>query len=200
MKPMTHGRFLTREQSAQLTAVSPGARQVADCAHRRSAEGQGATADTPASRLADEANGVRLTEEQYADLQRRQLIQGDHIVSGGRTYVLASKPKKSKFKNIRVHTDGQKFDSKWEHERFQQLKLLEAAGEIRDLKAQVSFPLMTGDELIGAYVADAMYFDVRRGRKVVEDAKGGKSTPLFRWKSKHFKAQYGFAITEVRKP
>jgi hypothetical protein len=104
---------------------------------------------------------------------------------------------RAKFRNIRTEKDGQKFDSKWEAERFEQLKLMEGAGEIRELRAQVPFPLLVGDELIGAYVADAVYLTAD-GRKVVEDAKGCK-TPLYRWKARHFKAQYGFAITEVRK-
>ena len=107
--------------------------------------------------------------------------------------------KKTKFKNIRVKNDDGKFDSKWDAERYQQLQLLEKAGEIRDLRPQVAFPLMAGEEMIGAYVADAVYFDVKRNRKVVEDAKGCK-TPLYRWKARHFKAQYGFGITEVKKP
>lgn len=105
---------------------------------------------------------------------------------------------RAKFKNIRTEKDGQKFDSKWEAERYEQLKLMEAAGEIRSLRAQVPFPLTVGDELIGAYVADAVYEIVASGRRIVEDAKGCK-TPLYRWKAKHFKAQYGFAITEVKK-
>lgn len=104
---------------------------------------------------------------------------------------------RAKFKNIRTVKDGQKFDSRWEAERFATLRLMEAAGEIRELRAQVPFPLMVGDTLIGAYVADAVYLTAD-GRKVVEDAKGCK-TPLYRWKAKHFKAQYGFAITEVKK-
>lgn len=126
---------------------------------------------------------MRLSEEQYAEIMR------------GRQ----SKPvnPRAKFKNIRTERDGQKFASRWEAERFATLRLMEAAGEIRELRAQVPFPLMVGDTLIGAYVADAVYLTAD-GRKVVEDAKGCK-TPLFRWKARHFKAQYGFAITEVRK-
>lgn len=111
---------------------------------------------------------------------------------------VAAKAKKSKFKNIRVFNDAGKFDSKWEAERYQQLQLLEKAGEIRDLRAQVSFSLMANDEQVGSYVADAVYFDVKLNRKVVEDAKGCK-TPLYRWKARHFRAQYGFAITEVKR-
>ena len=125
---------------------------------------------------------MRLSEDQYAELQGRR-----------------SRPvnSRAKFKNIRTERNGQKFDSKWEAERFEQLKLMEAAGEIRELRPQVAFPLMVGDALVGAYVADAVYVTAG-GRKVVEDAKGCK-TPLYRWKARHFRAQYGFAITEVRK-
>jgi hypothetical protein len=129
---------------------------------------------------------MRLTEQQYAEMQRVA------------TAVKAAK--KSKYRNVRCESaDGKKFDSKWEAKRFEQLKLMEASGEIRDLRDHVSFPLMVGDELIGSYEADAVYFDVKSGRKVVEDSKGGAPTRLFRWKAKHFKAQYGFEITEVRK-
>lgn len=125
---------------------------------------------------------MRWSEEQLADHLRRAPRQVNP---------------RAKFKNIRTEKNGQKFDSKWEAERFEQLKLMEAAGEIRDLRPQVSFPLMVGDALIGAYVADAVYV-TSDGLKVVEDAKGCK-TPLYRWKARHFRAQYGFAITEVRK-
>lgn len=131
---------------------------------------------------------MRLTEEQYADLMRRRSPSA-----------AAPVPKPSKFRNIQTERNGEKFDSKLEANRFDDLKLMERAGEIRDLRAHVSFPLMVGDDLIGAYEADAVYVEAATGRKVVEDSKGVR-TPLFRWKARHFKAQYGFAITEVRKP
>lgn len=127
---------------------------------------------------------MRLTEEQFEELMR------------GRAQPRPVNPR-AKFKNIRQEKDGQQFDSKWELERYEQLKLMQAAGEIRELRAQVSYPLMVGDALIGAYVADAVYVNAD-GRKVVEDAKGCK-TPLYRWKARHFKAQYGFGITEVKR-
>jgi hypothetical protein len=127
---------------------------------------------------------VRWTEEQFADFQR------------GRVQPAPAKPRK--YRNKPCQADGEKFDSKLEATRFQLLQLQEKAGEIRDLRAHVSFPLMVGDALIGAYEADAVYTEVATGRKVVEDSKGVR-TPLFRWKARHFKAQYGFAITEVRK-
>jgi hypothetical protein len=105
--------------------------------------------------------------------------------------------KKSKFSNKRVDLNGETFDSKLEARRYQALELMEKAGEIRDLKHHVKFPLMVGDEMIGYYEADAVYFDCIKNCKVVEDAKGTR-TPVFIWKARHFKAQYGYAITEVR--
>lgn len=125
---------------------------------------------------------MRLSEEQYADLMRRRSVP------------LAPAPKKSKYRNKPTERDGEKFDSKLEANRFDDLKIMEQAGEIRDLRAHVSFPLMVGDQLIGAYEADAVYVEAATGRKVVEDSKGVR-TPLFRWKAKHFKAQFGFDIT-----
>ena len=149
---------------------------------------------------------TRMTQEQVDDHQRRvwsELEKAFHVEPRAKhrpTLPTAEAPnKKAKFKNIRVQNDDGKFDSKWEAERFQQLRLLENAGAIRELRAQVSFPLMANDEQVGSYVADAVYFDVKLNRKVVEDAKGCK-TPLYRWKARHFKAQYGFAITEVKRP
>jgi len=104
----------------------------------------------------------------------------------------------SKFNNTKVVVDGKTFDSRLEYRRFKDLLLMEKAGQIRDLRDHVKFPLMVGDELIGYYEADAVYFDCEKNCKVVEDAKG-RRTPLFSWKARHFKAQHGYAITEVRK-
>lgn len=124
---------------------------------------------------------MRLTEEQYAALQGRNVPRA---------------AKAPKFGNVPVKRDGEKFDSKLESRRAQDLQLMEKAGEIRDLRFHVSFPLLVADEMIGSYEADAVYFDTRLNRKVVEDSKGVR-TPLFRWKARHFKAQFGYAITEV---
>jgi hypothetical protein len=129
-----------------------------------------------------------MTEQEYADLMRRRSAPAATVPPA----------KKPKYRNVPVESDGERFDSKLEAGRFQILQLQEKAGQIRDLRAHVSFPLMVGDALIGAYEADAVYIDVATGRKVVEDSKGVR-TPLFRWKARHFKAQYGFAITEVQK-
>jgi hypothetical protein len=85
------------------------------------------------------------------------------------------------------------------------LKLLERAGEIRELTLQPVYPLMvpgrgTGGPYdrvcLGKYVADFRYREGPRGILRVEDVKGFK-TPLYRWKKKHVEAQYGIEVKEI---
>jgi hypothetical protein len=108
--------------------------------------------------------------------------------------------------------DGVRFASKREARRYGELKLLEQAGEIHDLRLQPRFPLMApglgnGGPYervhLGEYRGDFLYCACRRGaakcertRTVVEDVKGFK-TPLYRWKKRHVEAQYGIQIREV---
>lgn len=102
--------------------------------------------------------------------------------------------------------DGIRFASKAEARRYTELKLLEQAGEIRELELQPKFPLMapgrgTGGPYervcLGHYVADFRYRAGPRGILTIEDVKGMK-TPLYRWKKKHVEAQYGITIQEIR--
>ena len=74
--------------------------------------------------------------------------------------------------------------------------MLEMAGEIRDLRLQPVYDLHVAGERIGSYVGDFEYFDVTRAERTTEDVKGFK-TPLYRWKRKHLKAEYGITILEV---
>lgn len=110
---------------------------------------------------------------------------------------------RAKFGNVRTTVDGIVFDSKAEARRYQELRLLEKAGEIcaGSLRCQASFPLSVTTSRgtvvrIGAYVADFDYVD--RHDRVIEDVKGGDSTPLYKWKKKHFEAEYGLKIVEIR--
>jgi hypothetical protein len=118
---------------------------------------------------------------------------------------ITAKPR-SKYRNVRVEVDGLKFDSKAEAARWQQLRLLEKAGKVRDLTRQVRVPLIASqgeslladeDRLIGHYVADFDYWDHDKGCRVTEDVKG-MITDLSKWKLKHFAAQYGRAVQIVR--
>lgn len=104
--------------------------------------------------------------------------------------------------------DNIRFASQKEMRRYQELKLLEKAGLIRDLTVQPSFrlevPTAGDDEHIGEYRADFQYRELQideggfsgRWRLVIEDVKGFK-TPLYRWKKKHVEAQYGITIFET---
>ena len=93
--------------------------------------------------------------------------------------------------------DGIRFASQKEARRYQELRLLEKAGEVVALEIQSAF-ILSADGLggkIGEYRADFTYYD-RNGDRVIEDVKGFK-TPLYRWKKKHVEAQYGVQIIEI---
>lgn len=97
--------------------------------------------------------------------------------------------------------DGIRFHSKAEAKRYGELKLLEKAGEIRNLRLQVPLVLSAGNAhltSIGKYVADFVY-EARIDQDWchrVEDVKGYK-TALYKWKKRHVEAQYGIRITEI---
>lgn len=101
--------------------------------------------------------------------------------------------------------DGVRFSSKAEARRYQELTLLERAGQIKELELQPKFPLYVahqrGGELhqVCTYIADFRYREGPRGVLVIEDVKGCK-TPVYRLKKKMFENQYGLAITEIGRP
>lgn len=64
------------------------------------------------------------------------------------------------------------FGSKGEHRRFQELKLLEKAGAIKDLKLRTKFPIVVNGVHIKVYTADFTYFDVKENQITIEDHKG----------------------------
>ena len=105
---------------------------------------------------------------------------------------------RSKYGNVRTESHGITFDSKAEAKRYGELKLLEKAKLIHTLELQPAFPLHAPSPaepeplLLGHYIADFSYFDLKVQAWIVEDVKGGKATqtPLFSWKWKHVQAQY----------
>lgn len=98
--------------------------------------------------------------------------------------------KRSKYGAVRTEVDGIKFASKKEAKRYSELKLIRA-----DFRTQVKFPLFVKERHIGDYVADFV-IGLPNGKTRVEDVKGFR-TPLYRWKKKHFEAQYGIDIREI---
>ena len=106
--------------------------------------------------------------------------------------------RRSKLGNTKVAVDGIEFDSKREARRYSELRMLERAGNITDLRLQVEYELIPGHyevEPTGEvykrgenkgkpktkrvciehpvfYVADFCYTDTESGKEIVEDAKG----------------------------
>ncbi len=104
----------------------------------------------------------------------------------------------SKYHARKVEADGLTFDSQAEHRRYCELKLLLAAGEIRDLQVHQKMTLMVQGVNCGYYESDFSYqaAPFRLGERITEDVKGVR-TPVYRLKRKLVKALYNIDITEV---
>lgn len=103
---------------------------------------------------------------------------------------------RSKYNAKRVIVDGINFDSIAESRHYRDLTLRIAAGEIRDLELQPSYPIVINGKKICVYKADFRYFDIALGKVIVEDVKGMK-TAVYRLKKKLVEAMYDIEITEV---
>jgi hypothetical protein len=90
---------------------------------------------------------------------------------------MMAKPR-GKYGNTRVKVDHFTFDSQAEARRYNELLLMVRAGEIADLRLQVSMPLIPAFTYNGVkhrasvYRADFVYRRVEDGVLVVEDVKG----------------------------
>jgi hypothetical protein len=118
----------------------------------------------------------------------------------------------NKYNNKKAEADGLVFDSVRERNRYLELKLMERAGDISDLRRQVKFTLIDTQrepdtqgprggikrgkviEKETAYIADFVY--TANGETVVEDAKGVK-TPEYIIKRKLMLERYGIRIKEI---
>lgn len=82
----------------------------------------------------------------------------------------------SKYKALKTTVGGITFDSGLEAKRYTQLKILEAAGTIKNVQIQPKFRLMDSYKYNGKtiraidYIADFMYEE--NGKIIVEDVKG----------------------------
>lgn len=117
-------------------------------------------------------------------------------IVGTASAALEPDKKPAKYRNEPVVVDGIRFDSKAEYRRWCDLQTLERAGQITGLQRQVFFRYCIGGRLMFTYRADAVYHE--NGKLVVEDTKGGATTPLFRLKKKIIEAEFGVTIREHR--
>ena len=92
--------------------------------------------------------------------------------------------------------DGQVFDSQKEYNRWCNLRLLERAGKISDLKRQVKYELIPKQEGERAcnYMADFVY--CQDGETVVEDCKGFR-TEGYKIKRKLMLWVHGIKVKET---
>lgn len=107
----------------------------------------------------------------------------------------------SKYHAQKTTYQGQKFDSKKEAARYQELRLLQLAGEITDLQRQVPFLLVPAQYENGrcvergvTYKADFVYR--KNGELVVEDAKGLR-TPEYIIKRKLMRYIHKIGVKET---
>lgn len=111
----------------------------------------------------------------------------------------------TKYKNTKIQYDGITFDSKKEKDRYIELKLLERAGEIKDLELQKVFVLVPAVKLNGRtkpavkYLSDFSYVQVKDGQTIVEDVKSPVTRKLavYRLKIHLLKHVQGIEITEI---
>jgi hypothetical protein len=97
--------------------------------------------------------------------------------------------RRPKYGAVSTVVDGIRFASKREAKRFAELKLLEKAGEIVNLKRQVRYKL----QMETVYVADFTYSWKHGGGEVVEDSKG-YATREFKRKAKLMKQQHNVDV------
>ena len=100
-----------------------------------------------------------------------------------------------KYHSKKVIVDGIKFDSLKEARRYHELKILEKANEITELRLQVKFELQPSFKKEGKtyrkieYIADFTYYDNKLNKYIVEDTKGYK-TEVYKIKKKLFEYKY----------
>ena len=102
--------------------------------------------------------------------------------------------RENKYKNKFIVIDGIKFQSKKEGIRYKELRLLERAGLIKDIKLQTSFELQPSFKKNGKTIRAITYrsdFDyiTKDGKHIVEDVKGYE-TEIFALKRKLFEYKY----------
>ena len=126
----------------------------------------------------------RMTEAELAAIKQKNAKLGANF-------------KPSKYKNQK--TNG--FDSKRESKRYDQLRAMQAVGEISELQTQVKYVLIPSQrrsdgvaERPVTYIADFTYW--RDHEFVVEDAKGFK-TPDYVIKRKLLLKVHGITVMEV---
>lgn len=153
---------------------------------------------------------MRMTPEEFQAAQDRisaswsaRVERARAIDPGKETKVTKTAGKRNLYGARKVEIDGIKFDSQAEGKRYVQLKALETAGEIVDLRIQVEFQILPAQDKFGKkerpvkYVCDFSYRD-RNGVHVVEDVKSAPTkTREYIIKRKLMLFFHGIIVQEV---
>ena len=102
----------------------------------------------------------------------------------------------SKYKAKPTIIAGIRFASKKEGARYLELRLLEKAGEISDLKLQPAIRCVVNGSIVCTYKADFFYIERKTFKEVYEDVKGMRLA-LYVLKAKLVKACTGIEIKET---
>lgn len=122
-------------------------------------------------------------------------IKSNHGAENRQIKKTTIKVGRSKYNNQKTIVDGIEFDSKKEATRFGQLKAMERAGIINDLKLQMPMPYELNGKKIFKYICDFVYFHREQNQLIFEDVKGMK-TPVYKLKKKLIENMYQIKITE----
>ena len=103
----------------------------------------------------------------------------------------------TKYNAKKTVLDGITFASRKESKRYQELRLLERAGEIQDLQLQTPYELIPkqSGERACKYIADFVYME--NGKRIVEDVKGYKGNPVWIIKRKLLLFVHGIKVRET---
>jgi len=105
--------------------------------------------------------------------------------------------RRNKYGAVKVEADGFTFDSKAEHARYQQLKLLQKAGKIGHITVHPRYEINPWGERICIVELDFSYPDWETHLVVIEDVKG-VDTALSRLKRKLVEGQHGFQVSVIK--
>lgn len=158
------------------------------------------------------SSGIRWTEEMLAEFQAGVKRQREKATPFSALRAAEPPPtgepgpaRQKKYKNIKATVDGVEFDSRKEARRWVELSRMQAAGEIYELRRQVTFELAPAARLSPdfkqkpaiRFIADFVY--VRDGKMIVEDTKSvaTRNLPVYRLKKHLLFTVHGLQVHEV---
>lgn len=106
--------------------------------------------------------------------------------------------KRRKYNNTKIKIDGITFDSLKESQRYEELKLMQKAGDIEDLVCHPKFPIFINGKKICSVLLDFSYFLVSRQETIFEDVKSaGTATSVSKLKKRMVEAEHNIKVDWV---